>query len=58
VLTSSDLTTRSPLDGISPVHWDEVLGAVLLRSVKHEEPLQWETLGARGAGAKTASSSK
>jgi sialic acid synthase len=42
VLTSSDLTTRSPLDGISPVHWDEVLGAALLRSVKHEEPLQWE----------------
>ncbi|PKN07743.1 MAG: N-acylneuraminate-9-phosphate synthase [Deltaproteobacteria bacterium HGW-Deltaproteobacteria-8] len=57
VLVSADLTTRSPLDGISPVHWDEVLGAVLLRPVKHEEPLQWETLSARGAGAKTASSS-
>lgn len=44
VLTPADLTTRSPLDGISPVHWDEVLGAELLRSVKHEEPLQWEYL--------------
>jgi len=44
VLCPADLTTRSPLDGISPVHWDEVLGAALLRSVKHEEPLQWEHL--------------
>jgi sialic acid synthase len=57
VVTPADLTTRSPLIGISPAHWDEVLGAVLLRSVKHEEPLQWETLSARGAGAKAASSS-
>ncbi len=57
VLTSADLTTRSPLDGISPVHWDEVLGAVLLRSVKHEEPLQWETLSVHGAGVQAVSSS-
>ena len=57
VLTSADLTTRSPLDGISPVHWDEVLGAVLMRSVKHEEPLQWETLSALRGGVQAASSS-
>ncbi len=44
VLAETDLTTRSPLDGISPVHWDEVVGAALLRSVKCEEPLHWETL--------------
>jgi len=57
VLTCADLTTRSPLDGISPAHWDEVLGAVLLRPVKHEEPLQWETLSVSGAEARAASSS-
>lgn len=57
VLVPADLTTRSPLDGISPVHWDEVLGAVLLRPVKHEEPLQWETLSMRGVNASVASSS-
>ncbi|MBU1229832.1 MAG: N-acetylneuraminate synthase family protein [Proteobacteria bacterium] len=57
VLVPADLTTRSPLDGISPVHWDEVLGAVLLRPVKHEEPLQWETISMRGADASVASSS-
>jgi len=44
VLTESDLTTRSPRVGVSPVHWGEVLGATLGRSVKHEEPVQWDTL--------------
>jgi sialic acid synthase SpsE len=44
VLTESDLTTRSPRVGVSPVHWDEVLGATLSRPVKHEEPVQWDTL--------------
>lgn len=55
VLTTADLTTRSPLDGISPVHWDEVLGAALLRPVKHEEPLQWEYLALQGCLASAAS---
>ena len=58
VLTSADITTRSPLDGISPVHWDEVLGAGLNRSVKHEEPLQWETLVLPGVRLSAVSSSK
>jgi len=44
VLTEADLTTRSPRVGVSPVHWDEVRGATLNRSVKHEEPVQWDTL--------------
>lgn len=44
ILTEADLTTRSPRVGVSPVHWDEVLGATLKRPVKHEEPVQWDTL--------------
>lgn len=44
VLTEADLTTRSPRVGVSPVHWDEVVGGMLKRSVKHEEPVQWDTL--------------
>ena len=44
VLCEADLTTRSPWVGISPVHWDEVLGATVKRPVKHEEPLQWDLL--------------
>lgn len=45
VLTEADLTTRCPRVGISPIHWDEVLGAVLNRPVKLEEPVQWDALG-------------
>ncbi len=56
-LIESDLTTRSPRDGISPIHWDEVLGATLKRSVKHEEPLQWDTLTLSNAESATAVSS-
>jgi len=44
ILAEADLTTRSPRVGVSPVHWDEVVGAALKRSVKHEEPVQWDTL--------------
>ncbi len=44
VLAEADLTTRSPRVGISPVHWDEVVGSSLKRPVKHEEPVQWDTL--------------
>jgi len=58
ILTAADLTTRSPLEGISPVHWDEVLGAALRRPVKHEEPLQWDTLSLPGAVQAAVSSSK
>jgi sialic acid synthase SpsE len=54
VLTTADLTTRSPMAGISPVHWDEVLGAAVLRPVKHEEPLTWELLARAGQGARAA----
>lgn len=44
VITEADLTTRCPRAGVSPVHWEEVLGATLNKSVNHEEPLQWESI--------------
>ena len=44
ILTEADLTTRCPRVGVSPVHWDEVVGGVVNRPVKHEEPVQWDTL--------------
>lgn len=44
VLTEADLTTRCPRAGVSPIHWDEVLGSALARAVKHEEPVQWDAL--------------
>ncbi len=57
VLTASDLTTRSPLVGVSPVHWDEVLGSVLKKPVKLEEPVQWEHVSQPASQASAASSS-
>ena len=51
VLTESDLTTRCPRVGVSPVHWDEVLGATLQVPVKHEEPMQWDQMVLPGKGA-------
>ncbi len=44
VLAEADLTTRCPQHGISPVHWDEVVGTTLKTSVQHEQPLQWEVV--------------
>ena len=57
ILTEADLTTRCPRVGVSPVHWDEVLGAALNRSVKHEEPVQWDTLSLTQSACAGAASS-
>ncbi|QGY38973.1 N-acylneuraminate-9-phosphate synthase [Pseudodesulfovibrio cashew] len=57
VLTEADLATRSPRVGVSPVHWDEVLGATLKKPVKHEEPVQWETLSLAEADCADAATS-
>ncbi len=45
VLSAADITVKCPGTGISPVHWDEVLGARLARSVLCEELLDWDVLG-------------
>lgn len=57
VLCEADITTRSPRDGISPVHWDEVLGATLTVPVQYEEPLQWDMLSVSSEECSTAASS-
>ncbi|MEF2230178.1 MAG: N-acetylneuraminate synthase family protein [Pseudodesulfovibrio sp.] len=57
VLAEADLTTRSPRVGVSPVHWDEVIGATVNRPVKHEEPVQWDTLSLAQAECAGAASS-
>ncbi len=57
MLCEADLTTRSPWVGVSPVHWDEVVGATLRRPVKYEEPVQWEMLSlAPALGSNVATS--
>lgn len=44
VIGSADITVKCPGFGVSPVHWDEVLGARLKRSVLCEELLDWESI--------------
>ncbi|MEF2144023.1 MAG: N-acetylneuraminate synthase family protein [Desulfovibrionaceae bacterium] len=47
VIAEADITAKCPGDGVSPVHWDEVLGTTLKSPVQHEEPLRWELLAQR-----------
>jgi len=44
VLTESMLTYKRPGHGVSPIHWDEVIGRVLARNVESDHILQWEDL--------------
>lgn len=47
VLVEDDLVTKRPAHGISPVHWDEVLGCILLKDVEEDTILQWSMIGER-----------
>lgn len=44
VLSEADLTVKCPGTGVSPVHWDEVVGSPLCTSVTYEQQLSWECL--------------
>lgn len=48
-LETADLTYKRPGTGVSPLHWDEVLGRTVARALKADDVLQWEDLT---AGAK------
>lgn len=42
VLSEDDITVKSPGNGVSPIYWDCLVGAVLKRGVGKEEMLTWE----------------
>lgn len=42
VLTENDLMIKCPGSGVSPIYWDEVVGAVLKARVRFEQPLSWD----------------
>ncbi len=44
VISDADLTVKCPGTGVSPVHWDEVVGARLCSGVSYEQQLTWECL--------------
>ena len=41
VLTADNLTVKRPAHGVSPIHWDEVLGTHALVDIDDDRPLQW-----------------
>jgi sialic acid synthase SpsE len=48
VLTENDITCKRPGTGISPLHWDEVIGRRTERALAADHVLQWSDLAAVG----------
>lgn len=44
LITSEDITYKRPGSGISPIHWDEVIGMRLNKALKADDILHWENL--------------
>ncbi len=44
VLAESMLTYKRPGTGVSPIHWDEVIGRRVSRDLERDHVLQWEDL--------------
>jgi sialic acid synthase SpsE len=42
VIEARDITYKRPAHGISPVHWDDVIGMTLLKDVAEDTPLKWQ----------------
>ena len=45
VLTEDNLIAKRPAHGISPIHWDEVLGRKVLMNLEDDTILQWDMIG-------------
>lgn len=45
-LEAADLTYKRPGTGVSPSHWDEVLGRAVTRALEADDVLQWDDLAA------------
>jgi N-acetylneuraminate synthase len=48
VLTEAMLTYKRPGTGVSPVHWDDVIGRKVARDLERDHVLVWEDLEAAG----------
>lgn len=44
VMDESNLTCKRPAHGISPLHWDEIIGRRVARAVGEDNSLQWSDL--------------
>lgn len=43
-LSEENLTTKRPGTGISPIHWDELLGKIAITDIEEDELLDWRAL--------------
>lgn len=43
-LTADNLTTKRPAHGISPIHWDELLGRVAITDIEEDQVISWDSL--------------
>lgn len=48
VISANDLTYKRPGTGVSPLHWDEILGRRLGVALKEDDVLRWEDLATDG----------
>ncbi len=46
IITSDMLTCKRPGSGISPIHWDSIIGMRVLSEVEIDSQLEWDCLGA------------
>lgn len=53
VLCEADLTVKCPGQGISPIHWDDILGRTLVAAVRHEDLVQWDQLAPTGSAPRS-----
>lgn len=44
VITEDDLIAKRPAHGVSPVHWDEVVGKVATTDITDDDLISWEML--------------
>ncbi|OZG70495.1 acetylneuraminic acid synthetase [Hahella sp. CCB-MM4] len=44
VLTEDNLTAKRPGHGISPIHWDEVIGKQVRQDIKNDTLISWDML--------------
>lgn len=44
VIAETDITYKRPAHGVSPIHWDEVIGRKTARALEEDHVLQWSDL--------------
>ena len=44
IISSDDITCKRPGEGISPIHWDNIIGMKLLKSLPSDHILKWSDI--------------